>query len=103
MATSSHAPQMARPSKSSPPTLPDPPDVVTKPSDLVCVLQRAHKLLQAASPDYRHRGPTDGSDRLHWPAAIAAAKAHLEHAVRLLEQGTQWSALSAASRPGRVS
>jgi hypothetical protein len=47
-------------------------------------LGRALRLLQAASPDWRHRGPTDGTDRLHWPCAVAAAQAHIEHALQLM-------------------
>jgi hypothetical protein len=48
-------------------------------------VRRALGLLQAASADWRHKGPSDGSEPLHWPAAVAAAKAHLEHALSLLE------------------
>ena len=56
--------------------------------DPIAALRRALRLLEAASPDYRATGPTDGSTPLHWPAAVAAAQAHIEHALRLLEKPT---------------
>jgi hypothetical protein len=62
------------------------PPVPTPQPDPVCVLRRAHKLLQAASPDWQRTGPTDGTLPLHWPAAVAAASAHIEHALRLMEK-----------------
>ena len=48
----------------------------------------ALRLLQAASPDWRHKGPTDGGESLFWPIAVSAAKAHLEHALQLLDVET---------------
>ena len=36
-------------------------------------------------PDWRRKGPTDGTERLHWPAAVAAAQGHVEHALWLLQ------------------
>jgi hypothetical protein len=50
----------------------------------VDALRRALRLLGAASPDWQHRGPTDGSAPLHWPSAIAVAKAHVKFAIRQL-------------------
>lgn len=54
-------------------------------ADPLAALRRALRLLEAASPDSRAAGPTDGSFPLHWPCAVAAAQAHVEHALRLLE------------------
>jgi hypothetical protein len=51
----------------------------------VTSLSRALRLLRAASPDWQRKGPTDGSEPLHWPAAVATASAHIEHALRLLK------------------
>jgi hypothetical protein len=45
-------------------------------------IQRALALLGAASNDWRNGGPSDGSSPLHWPVAVAAARAHLEQAIR---------------------
>ena len=68
----------AAPQVSSSGTAPADPGPITS-------LDRALRLLRAASLDWRHKGPTDGSEPLHWPAAIAAAQAHIEHALRQLE------------------
>ena len=48
-------------------------------------IRRALALLGSASADWRQKGPSDGSTPLHWPAAIAAARAHLTHALTALE------------------
>jgi hypothetical protein len=48
-------------------------------------IRRALALLQAASSDWRQKGPSDGSSPLYWPVAIAAAKAQLAHALTALE------------------
>jgi hypothetical protein len=61
------------------------PEVSTGP-DAITSLARALRLLQAASPDWQRKGPTDGSEPLHWPAAVAAAQAHIAHALRLMER-----------------
>jgi hypothetical protein len=53
--------------------------------DAITSLARALRLLRAASPDWHRKGPTNGSEPLHWPAAVAAAQAHIEHVLRLLE------------------
>lgn len=44
-------------------------------------IRRALALLAAASADSRLKGPSDGSTPLHWPIALRAARAHLEHAL----------------------
>jgi hypothetical protein len=63
------------------------PVAVTAPMpDAAVALHRALNLLRGASPDWRHRGPTDGTDRLYWPCAIAAAQAHIKHALHLMER-----------------
>ncbi|MEJ0006440.1 MAG: hypothetical protein WDM77_08780 [Steroidobacteraceae bacterium] len=54
--------------------------------DAITSLARALRLLRAASPDWQRNGPTDGSEPLHWPAAVAAAQAHIEYALRLIER-----------------
>lgn len=56
-------------------------------ADPIATLRRALRLLEAASPDWKQHGPTDGSQPLHWPTAIAAAQGHVEHAIRLLVAG----------------
>jgi hypothetical protein len=48
-------------------------------------VRTALALLQAASADWRHKGPSDGSEPLCWPLAVAAARAHLTHALTALE------------------
>jgi hypothetical protein len=48
-------------------------------------IRRALALLGAASNDWRQKGPSDGSTPLYWPAAVAAARAHLAHALTALE------------------
>jgi hypothetical protein len=60
----------------------------SKPStgpDAMASLARALRLLRAASPDWQRTGPTDGTEPLHWPAAVAAAQAHIQHALRQLD------------------
>lgn len=49
-------------------------------------LHRALRLLGAASADWQCKGPTDGAEPLHWPAAVAAARAHVEFAIRQLRR-----------------
>lgn len=76
---------MAEPNSTAAPTACAPVPVPSGP-DPITSLARALRLLRAASPDWHRKGPTDGSEPLHWPAAVAAAQAHLEHALRLLER-----------------
>lgn len=54
--------------------------------DAITSLARALRLLSAASPDWQLTGPSDGTTPLHWPAAVAAAQMHIEHALRLIER-----------------
>lgn len=44
-------------------------------------IRRALALLECASSDNRHKGPSNGSTPLHWPLAVRAARAHLVHAL----------------------
>ncbi len=48
-------------------------------------IRRALALLEAASPDWRCRGPSNGDVPLHWPVAVRAARIHLNHALASLE------------------
>lgn len=50
-------------------------------------------LLQAASADSRLKGPSDGSTPLHWPLAVAAARAQLQHALGRLNEQEQLRAV----------